>query len=494
MGSAAGPAVYSQFSVFKKSKDAAERALFGIEREVDIKGKVVGFNYYESLYSPMVTASFVELDTGGTVGDTEDNFAGTFKDGLKIEGFEKVKLQVRSMGYGIENSLRSNSVEWDLDNRQFVITGSPYNVDTSTKQSAYFPMVSVNAITSASKPVPKNHKGKISDIVGRILRRAGLPYDKKNIEETENTIKIDCKNENPIDTILQLCPKAKPVGGDPGYFFFENHEGFNFKSIHGLIRDGVAKFQDQKVNDIIPGKVRAFKVDDNANFTPLNDQGYYQGLRHTYVYKTGLKANLDNSMNDFNVLTPPTVRRDQDIMNALKNGQYNVRICTQNIATGEVKEEIVNLFENVSATLGTDTEANPSNDQNEEKSQEGNYCKTYTYVLNPGDVDGGDSTETSTDAHLVHPRAVMRYQLLHAQLVNILVPHNSDLTVGEVIRLNIENITQDEKIIKEFNQHRSGYYMILHLCHSFSTSHSFTSLTLVRDEYGYASKLGGVQK
>ena len=482
MGSAAGQAIYSQFSVFKQDREY--QILTGTSaREIDLKGKVVGFNYYESLYSPMVTASFVELDTGGTVGDIEDDFAGTFKDGLKVEGFEKVKVQVRTS---------YSSVEWDLDDRQFVITGSPYNVDTSTKQSAYFPMVSVNAITAASKPVPKNHKGKISDIVGRILRRAGLPHLKKNIEETENTIKIDCKNENPIDTILKLCPKAKPVAGDPGYFFFENHEGFNFKSIHGLIRDGVAKFQDAGSENFLGGE--GYKLEDNFRLVEYKEQGYYQGLRHTYVYKTGLKANLDNSMNDFNVLTPPTVRRDQDIMNALKNGQYNVRICTQNIATGEVKEEIVNLFENVSATLGTDTEANLDNSQIvENNTQEGNYCKTYTYIINPGDVDGGDSTETSTDAHLVHPKAVMRYQLLHAQLVNILVPHNAELTVGEVIRLNIENITQDDKIIKEFNQHRSGYYMILHLCHSFSTSNSFTSLTLVRDEYGYASKLGGVQ-
>tara|TARA_B000000557_G_scaffold264041_1_gene268281 strand:+ start:2050 stop:3501 length:1452 start_codon:yes stop_codon:yes gene_type:complete len=483
MGSAAGQAIYSQFSVFKQDRDY--QILTGtLAREVDLKGKIVGFNYYESLYSPMVTASFVQLDTGGTVGDIEDNFAGTFKDGLKIEGFEKVKVQVRTS---------YSSVEWDLDDRQFVITGSPYNVDTNTKQSAYFPMVSVNAITAASKPVPKNHKGKISAIVGRILRRAGLPHLKKNIEETENTIKIDCKNENPIDTILQLCPKAKPVGGDPGYFFFENHEGFNFKSIHGLIRDGVAKFQDAGSENFLGGE--GYKLEDNLRLVELKEQGYYQGLRHTYVYKTGLKANLDNSMNDFNVLTPPTVRRDQDIMNALKNGQYNVRICTQNIATGEVKEQIVNLFENVSATLGTDTTANADNSQiAENNTQEGNYCKTYTYVLNPGDLDGGDSTETSTDAHLVHPKAVMRYQLLHAQLVNILVPHNAELTVGEIIRLNIENITQDDKIIKEFNQHRSGYYMILHLCHSFSTSNSFTSLTLVRDEYGYPLKLGGVQK
>ena len=45
---------------------------------VDIKGKILAFNYYESLYSPMATASFVEIDTGGTVGSFKDDFACYF--------------------------------------------------------------------------------------------------------------------------------------------------------------------------------------------------------------------------------------------------------------------------------------------------------------------------------------------------------------------------------------------------------------------------------
>ena len=61
---------------------------------VDIKGKILAFNYYESLYSPMATASFVEIDTGGTVGSFKDDFAATFKDGLPVTGFEQVRVKV----------------------------------------------------------------------------------------------------------------------------------------------------------------------------------------------------------------------------------------------------------------------------------------------------------------------------------------------------------------------------------------------------------------
>ena len=259
-----------------------------------------------------------------------------------------------------------------------------------------------------------------------------------------------------------------------------------------MIYNGVERFRDAGPDE---SDYLTTTLERNVTLIPNAERSYYQGLRHTYVYKTGLKANLDNSMNDFNVLTPPTVRRDQDVMNAIKNGQFNVRICTRNLATGEVKEKIVNLYNDTSATLGSKTNNNLDNIQSSEGDNKQNYCKTYTYVISPGENEGGDNLLTEGvpfETSLYHPKAIMRYQLLHAQLVNILVPHNAELTVGEVIRLNIENITQDEKIIKEFNQHRSGYYLILHLCHSFSTSISFTSLTLVRDQYGISKKLGGL--
>ena len=63
------------------------------------------------------------------------------------------------------------------------------------------------------------------------------------------------------------------------------------------------------------------------------------------------------------------------------------------------------------------------------------------------------------------------------------------LRAGEVIKLKLENITQDEKLLAIYNQHRSGYYLILHLCHHFDPANSYTSLTLARDTYGlYTSK------
>jgi len=463
--SAAGAANYKVFKILKRLKKNGFRERFeeaNILKETDIYGKVVGLNYYESIYSPMATASFVMEDTGGTVGDFKDDFAGTLKDGLPVEGFEEVLFKVTSPA-------RNGELDWRDRDKRFVITGSPFNIDKPQRQSAYYPMVSINAITSTNKPVNKTYEGKISDVVKKILKDAKLPFLGSNIHETENSIKLVGKNENPLDTILKLCPKSIPVSGDPGYFFFENEEGFNFKSIHDMINEGLSNFESKTGMDSY-------------------------GKRHTYVYKMGVTPDLTKNTNDYLVLAPPTVRRDQDVMNAIKMGQFNVRICTRNLITGEVTEEIVNLYNNSTdektITLGNEVTDDPNNLQTSDGDNKENYCKTYTFVIAGGEDDVvGISTDVINPAFKYLPKAMMRYSLLHAQLVNIIVPHNGDLNVGEVIKLNIENITADNKIEKEFNEHRSGYYLILHMCHAFTTSNSYTSLTLARDEYGVARRL-----
>ena len=450
MGSAAGQPNYGIFEVIKGTRTGAQRRN---NKKVDIKGKVLAFNYYESLYSPMVTASFLEVDTGGTVGSQKDDFAGTLKDGLPVEGFEQVRVKVYSKGY--------KGVNWIAEDRRFVITGSPFNVDEGTRQTAYFPMISINAMNGSSKPIEKVYpEAKISDIVKLILKEAKLPFKKENIEETENKMKVSGKNENPLDLILKLCPKSIAVDGDPGFFFYENSEGYNFKSIHGMIKEGNENLQDR--------------------FGYADDR--------TYVYKKGIVANLDNNNNDFNVLAPPTVRRDQDQINAIKNGIYNVRICTRNIATQEVTEQIINVYNNEkTVTLGKENKDDINNNQTDLNPN--NYCRTYTFELVPG-VDQDDvSNEISNSPDKYLPKAIMRYGLIHAQLVNITIPCNARLTVGECIRLNFENITQDNKVEKELNEHRSGNYLIMHLCHSFTPNNSFTSLTLARDEYGLNRKI-----
>ena len=430
--SAAGASNYTLFQVTKPNRGVVVRT----------EGKILGFDYFESVYSPMVSANLMIEDTGGTVANKK-GLRGTLKDALPIEGFEEISFVILTA-----------TGELNFEKNPMIVTGSPMNIDSPQKQTTFIPLVSNYAIKNASKPLDRVYPdAPISEIVQKILSDPTLlkvPKSRQFIEKTSNQDKVGGNNELPLDVILQLCKKSIPeTGNDPGYFFFETKSGFKFQSIDGLISKGKEKF-------------------DNDSYKET----------HTYSYSSALEANLDNNKNDYKVLLAPLVRRDQDQLSSLRNGQYNVRICTMDTLTQKYEEKVVNLLSK--SNLGEKQKSPVDNKK---------FSKSYTYILNPGADDKGVGFDVINDPSNYEPKAHMRYGLLHSQLIDIQVPCNTLLEAGDVIKLQLENITQDEKLLQIYNEHRSGYYLILHLCHHFDTDNSYTSLTLARDTYGlYTSK------
>jgi hypothetical protein len=77
---------------------------------------------------------------------------------------------------------------------------------------------------------------------------------------------------------------------------------------------------------------------------------------------------------------------------------------------------------------------------------------------------------------------------LFTQVVHLQVPYNENLRAGDTIECNFE-IISDRKEQGSSDPVQSGKYLIMDLCHSFDTTNSFTSMTLVRDTYGlYTNK------
>ena len=293
--SAAGASNYTLFQVTKPNRGVVVRT----------EGKILGFDYFESVYSPMVSANLMIEDTGGTVANKK-GLRGTLKDALPIEGFEEIAFVILTA-----------TGELNFEKNPMVVTGSPMNIDSPQKQTTFIPLVSQYAIKNASKPLDRIYPdAPISEIVQKILSDPTLlkvPKSRQFIEKTSNQDKVGGNNELPLDVILQLCKKSIPeTGNDPGYFFFETKSGFKFQSIDGLITKGMEKF-------------------DNDSYKET----------HTYSYSSALEANLDNNKNDYKVLLAPLVRRDQDQLSSLRNGQYNVRICTMDTLTQKYEEKVV---------------------------------------------------------------------------------------------------------------------------------------------------------
>ena len=425
MSRAAGPSNYTFFRIKKPTTGV----------ETSIEGKVLAFNYYESIYSPMVTGTLALEDTGNSVVNEKTGVLATIKDGMKITGFEEVSFEIDT-AFGSLNFI----------NYPLIVTGSPLNKDEPDRQTIFLNLVSKTEIDSSKKPLTRSYpEAPISDTVQKILKdELKISKDKIDIEKTKNQDKIKGNHRGALDVIQKMCQKSIPAEGmDPGYFFYETQDGFNFKSIDGLIKQGIKEYEENE---------------DYAE-------------HHTYYYFNAFVSNIDKEgKNDFKVLLPPAIRRDEDQLKALRTGLYNVRIITKNSLTGEYKEEIKNLLSDTN--LG---------EKQEKVVDDKDYFKTYSFHISPGADDPGVSDVILNNPADYVPQSNMRYSLLHTQIVQIQVPCNVRLKAGQVIKLYLENITQSNKVEQIYNNFRSGYYMICHLSHSFTPKNSFTSLTLLRD-------------
>ena len=432
--SLAGPSNYQVLRMEKSDENNPQ--------SIGVEGKTISFNYYESIYSPMITANATIVDTGDSVVDKRGNLA-TIKDGFPLEhdGTETLIFKIAN----------ENGTLTTLE--PLVVTASPVTLDQSTRQVLTLELKSKFSIESSSNPRLGTYGiGTVDESVKKILKENKLPFRNENIEKSSTVDKIEGKNETPIDLIFNLTRKCKPVKGAPGFFFYETQEGFNFRSVEGLIEQGMNEYKEnQSIRDV-----------------------------RTYKYFNNQRQDLGSNEDDYNMVKMPILKRDHNLFNALKAGIYNVRIQVKNLLTGEFIDKIVNLLDKDSSYLGS--KPKKIVDQNENKLEK--YCKTYSYVIAPGNVDEGVSDKITNSPAEYEPQAMMRYSMLHSQVLEIQVPCNILLMAGQVIKLEMENVTGGNKVLQRENQHRSGFYLILHLSHHFDPKHSYTSMTLARDTYG----------
>ena len=322
----------------------------------------------------------------------------------------------------------------DFTRDPFKVTNSPIMHQESNRQTVLLNLVNKSEITNSEIPIFDRFVGKISDNVTKILQqKLQLTNDKIDIESTKNSYGFVGKGKGALNIILDLCRRSVPVKGDAGYFFYQTQDGFKFKSIDTLLS------QDPK---------------------------------QKYTYSGALKSNKENSDNDFKILMPPTVSKDQDITKALKNGTYVNRNVFFDPRTFKHDEVVFNIDKNgVKKTLGGELPI-----KNKVKS----FTKTNHHIL---DVGTFEENEVNNDPREWQATSQMRYNLLHSIIMNIQVPCNTELRAGDVIKVDIES-SKDDKEQSPSDEQQSGNYLILHLCHHFDTLRSFTSMTLVRDSYG----------
>jgi hypothetical protein len=405
-------------------------------KKVNIQGKTTSFDYYESLFSPNVTALMTIVDTGGTVQSDskydKQQRIGTLYNALPITGGEKIEAVISS-------ALGKLSFDQSYP---FYVNGTSNPAQKSNREAVLLSLVSNPGIIDAQSTLFEKYNGRISDTVRKMLKvNLNIPDTKLNIEPTRNSYSFLGRGKQAFQNVLELSAKSIPLNGDPGYFFYETQKGFNFRSIDSLIS---------------------------------------QEPKRTYRRYDILKEGVTNDSNNYKILSA-TVSKNQDVLAAIKSGVYINKNNYFDPRTFTYTEDTITLSQSkLKNSLGKEPDL---------PSDLTSFSRVHYGILDIGTLDSNLYGETNNNPKDYQGKSSMRYNILFSQILNIQIPCNPELMAGDIIRCEFEAITQGQKETDVNDPTQTGNYLILHLCHHFDPKRSYTSLTLVRDTYGiYTNK------
>ena len=401
----------TQCSVFKKL-DGDSSSEFGL-----LAGDP-NISYYESLFSPSVNVTIETTDVSGFVSREE------------IYGGQSIEISIKMFDPDIDDF----KIKKD---KHGLVVNSVKNVTMDFKESkSTLECVSKDFLRNEVARLNRRFTGNITEIVKKIMEE-----EPKGIETTKD-IEVDqatnsytfCGNlKRSIDTIQWLQPKAKSEN-QFGFLFFEDYDGYKFKSIESLLKQ-----------------------------EPFTDQPFEMSQAST----SSRFAILDAVMVQTN-----------DIFLNMRSGTYNndttyIDLISQTKSVDDFKIDNLKDLKNPPKLPDNLTDST---------------SRKMLRFDDPGVMQKGSKREAEQpkeELAKIQNQSYARNNLLFSQALKIKISFNPSLRVGKIIevRLPVDTDSSESgvKYQKLSKGDLSGKYLISELRHKVGSNKSSTHLTLVRD-------------
>jgi hypothetical protein len=444
-------------------------------RNYDITSLVGMFSYYEDIYTPFISANMIVIDSG-------QNLIGN----LPIQGGEKILFELDNVqGEPVEYNL---SV-WKIFNRKFEKKMQYYNLA----------LLSEEALNNEAARVVEKYKANPEQIVRDILvnslktkkslqaetskfkmsvfpngRKAHAVIQSLMARTVPKSTKFSVGNggaNKPPSSGSEIGGSSKEASGTAGYLFFENKDGFVFKSMDLLCSDGTDSF---------------------GGSGPVAE--YYSRPAAGFPSETAFYTIEEYKFSD-----------EIDIIEKLNNGIFSTHMCYFDISAQKYEEytyDMANTFKNMSHLGSQEDLASYQKKLSEKPSRIMTILLDHELWYNEEGIanpeEDGDA-QFPDYAKYYTAQAIGRRYLMENQKLEITIPGNSDLKVGDKIKVMIPNMAAEAIREKQpYDEENSGTYLIAQLSHNYqlikeSGEPEFTTkLALIRDTYGikeYDSKV-----
>jgi hypothetical protein len=407
------------------------------DRKFDLTNSIVFCDYFEDILSPCVTMT-MQIASQYSIFNS-----------MPIRGGEKVSMDIDTV---------SGNFLLDGDYAMYVYKVSGI-VSDANREIFTLHLVSREVLTNETSRVQKKYDKKTIDQHIKSILKDVLKTNKfkaENIEKTSNSYSFIGTMKKPFHVLTWLGPKGIPgtssvsgkngkkAKGVAGFLFYENKDGFNFRSLDTL--------------------VSSTKTQSNST-----QKEYIPQYNYSQAVEEG---NLDNNFSILNY----NFEKNIDIMKSLRVGMYSNVTYFYDLYKNEISGIEYYINEELKSKLGGNSNLAYPKDFGNSPSR---------ILVRTADVGVLGSENISDDSGrdvADMAKSFSRYNLLFTQSLNMVVPLNVNLKVGGIIYAQFQQV--DASKSGEIDKEQSGNYLIKELRHHFEGGQMVTSLKLVRDSYG----------
>ena len=397
-----------------------------LDEEYDITQGAPEIDYYESIESPSISMTLRFIDIDQVIG----------RKG--ITGGELIELTVKD---GDEDEFKITK-----DHKLMLNAVSDMNT-TAQIQEATLEFISQETIINETARLNKKFAGNVSQTVKDILTedKKGIKTKKKvfgpkkegEIEEDRatNSYSFVGNLKRPFDTIQWLCAKSQSSTKNFGFLFFENLDGYHFRSIENLLKQEPLRYE--QTDSPFESQNKAIILQNKLNRSNDIGMNCRMGM---YANKT-IYIDIENqgaSVDDFDV-TKLELNKPVKLMDGLEKHPTRLMLRVDDVGVAQV---------------------------------------------------GAAKSETVPKSELAkyQNKSYIRNNLLFSQCLRVSISLNTTLRAGLMLEIKLplkkgDGKTETGTYGTEKTNDPSGRYLIAELRHLIGREKAETQLKLIRDVF-----------
>ena len=417
----------------------------GTPKRLDIRNLIVEFNIYEDLKTPFLTGDMTVIDGTNAIQE------------LPITGFERLEFFFRTPGTdkGFDFSVKSGHpmFVYALENRQGANPRS---------QMYTIKFISLEAIRDNQDRVSQAFTGTTDQMILDLCYNYLKTKKDVLVEETKGVYKMVMPRLKPMKAITYLRKNARSLHYEnSGFLFFENANGFQFKSYEGLFckKDG----SPRPVKAHYSPKVKNTGEDDIYNLQSVED------FKVLSQFNTLLNTN--NGVYSSRLIT-------HDLFNKTFNTHdfdYNLEYLKQNHLEQDERGEkrdnngILPFFNyDRGETFGS-------------KNEGALYLQSTTTKIH-NDYEQPEVEE-------ILQKRISQHLAVNAFVIEITVPGSTEINIGDIVHFSMPKYAPATKNDpRDVDRYSTGRYLISaarHQVSAISKKHTLI-LELVKDSFNKA--------